>query len=85
MPFALKGNAKKWLYSNPTNSISTCDEFVKSFLKKFYPIDKSAQIRNVINQFEQIGELMWKFSIDLNILLNDLITPLKNGFVPNYL
>ncbi|PKA54931.1 hypothetical protein AXF42_Ash000767 [Apostasia shenzhenica] len=34
MPFALKDNAKKWLYSLGVNSIGTWDDFIKVFLKK---------------------------------------------------
>ena len=35
--FALTDYAEKWLYSLPSNSIKTWEEFVKAFLKKFYP------------------------------------------------
>ena len=38
IPFALKDIAKKWLYNLPVSSISSWDDFVKVFLKKFYPI-----------------------------------------------
>jgi len=38
IPFALKDIAKKWLYNLPASSISSWDNFVKAFLKKFYPI-----------------------------------------------
>ena len=51
--FALKDIAKKWLYNLPAYSISTWDEFVKVFLKKFYPIHKTALIRKNIMQFKQ--------------------------------
>ena len=36
VPFALKNLAKKWLYSLATESITSRDDFVKTFLKKFY-------------------------------------------------
>ena len=39
--FTLKDIAKKWLYNLPASFISTWDEFVKVFLKKFYPIHKN--------------------------------------------
>ena len=52
--FALKDNIKKWLYSLPANSISKWDEFVKTFLKKFYHMHNTARIRNAINQFQQV-------------------------------
>ena len=34
IPFSLRDNAKKWLYSLSTNSITTWAEFVAVFLKK---------------------------------------------------
>jgi len=46
--FALKDIAKKWLYNLPASSISSWDDFVKVFLKKFYPIHKTALIRKNI-------------------------------------
>ena len=47
--FALKDNAKKWLYSLPVNSISTWDGFVVIFLKKFFPSHKTTKLTNEIN------------------------------------
>ena len=35
IPFSLRDNAKKWLYSLITNSITTWAEFVAVFLKSF--------------------------------------------------
>lgn len=55
IPFALRGNARKWLYSLTTNSISTWVEFF-IFLKKFFPMHKTARIRNEINQFHQLPD-----------------------------
>ena len=51
--FALKDIAKKWLYNLPVSSISSWDDFVKVFLKKFYPIHKTALIRKNIMQYRQ--------------------------------
>ena len=48
IPFALKDMAKKWLYNLAISSISSWDDFVKVFLKKFYPIYKTALIREII-------------------------------------
>ena len=42
VPFSLKDLAKKWLYSLEAGSILSWDNFVKAFLKKFYPIHKTA-------------------------------------------
>jgi len=51
--FALKDIAKKWLYNLPVSSISSWDDFVKVFLKKFYPIHKTTLIRKNIMQYRQ--------------------------------
>jgi len=52
IPFALKDIAKKWLYNLPVSSISSWDDFVKVFLKKFYHIHKTALMRKNIMQFK---------------------------------
>jgi len=52
VPFALKDLAKKWLYSLTVDSITSWDDFIKAFLKKFYPIHKTALIRKNIMQFK---------------------------------
>ena len=60
--FAFKDQAKKWLYSLTTDSISTWIEFVTLFLKKFFPTYKTAKLRNEINQFRQAPEEpFWKY------------------------
>ena len=46
--FALKDLAKKWLYSLAAYSITFWDGFIKVFLKKFYPIHKTALVRKNI-------------------------------------
>jgi hypothetical protein len=62
IPFALKDQAKKWLYSLVTDSISTWVEFITVFLKKFFPTYKTAKLRNEINQFRQTPEEpFWKY------------------------
>ena len=53
VPFSLQDLAKKWFYSLEAGSISLWDNFIKAFLKKFYPIHKTAQIRKSILQFKQ--------------------------------
>jgi len=52
VPFALKDLDKKWLYSLAAGSITSWDDFIKVFLKKFYPIHKTALIRDTIMQFK---------------------------------
>ena len=62
IPFSLKDLAKKWLYSLAADSVTTWDDFVKAFLKKFYPIHKTALIRKNIMQFRQEpSELFWRY------------------------
>ena len=52
IPFALKDIAKKWLYNLPASSVSSWDDFVKVFLKKFYPIHKTALMRKKHNAIQ---------------------------------
>jgi len=62
VPFSLKDLAKKWLYSLEAGSISSRDNFIKAFLKKFYPVHMTAQIRKSIMQFKQAAnEPFWKY------------------------
>ena len=60
--FALKNNAKRWLYSLPNQSITIWEDFVRTFLKKFSPHHETAKIMNEINQFYQLaGKSFWKY------------------------
>jgi len=62
IPFSFRDNAKKWLYSLTTNSITTWAEFVSVFLKKFFPMHKTARIRSEIYQFRQWDkEPFWRY------------------------
>ena len=62
IPFSLKDLAKKWLYSLAVDSVTTWDDFVKAFLKKFYPIHKTTLIRKNIMQFRQEpSEPFWRY------------------------
>ena len=70
VPFALKDLAKKWLYSLAAGSITSWDGFIKVFLKKFYPIHKTALIRKTIMQFKQ--ELSYRSGGTLNALKTSL-------------
>jgi len=47
IPFSIKDNAKKWLYSLGTNSIMTRVKFVAIFLK-FFQMYKTTRIRSKI-------------------------------------
>ena len=48
----LKDLTKKWFYSLVAGSITSWDGFFKIFLKKLYPIHKTAFIRKNIMQFK---------------------------------
>ena len=62
IPFSLKDLAKKWLYSLAVDSVTTWDDFIKAFLKKFYPIHKTALIRKNIMQFrKEPNEPFWRY------------------------
>ena len=75
VPFALKDLAKKWLYSLEVGSISSWDNFDKAFLKKFYPIHKTALIRKNILQFKQTAnEPFWNISNVLRTSLPNVLT-----------
>ena len=41
VPFSLKDNAKRLMYSLLANSISSWHDFVKVFLQKYFPNDKT--------------------------------------------
>ena len=66
VPFALKDLAKKCLYSLTKNFITTWDDFAKVFLKKFYPVHKTALFRknimqNPTNRFENTSNISKTF------------------------
>ena len=50
IPFALIGNAKKWMYSLLPNSIKTWNDFVEVFLKKYFPHARTNKLRNRTNK-----------------------------------
>jgi len=52
--FSLKDATKRWIYGLAANSISTWDDFVKLFLRKYFPNAKTVRVRNEINQFVQL-------------------------------
>ena len=56
-PFSLRDKAKGWLHSLPAGSITTWEELAQKFLTKFFPMAKTAAIRNALTQFaQQTGE-----------------------------
>ena len=52
-PFSLKDKAKHWLSSLAPNSIKSWAQLQKEFLKKYFSIGKTHQIRKAITSFSQ--------------------------------
>ena len=52
-PFSLREKAKGWLHSLPAGSITTWEDLAQKFLTKFFPMAKTAAIRNQLTQFQQ--------------------------------
>ena len=62
VPFALKENTKRWMYSLLANSISNWNDFVLVFLRKYFSNGKTAKLKNEINQFIQFDkEPFWRY------------------------
>ena len=62
IPFALKDYAKRWKYGLAANSVTSWNDFVRLFLRKYFPNAKTVKLRNEINQFVQLDrEAFWKY------------------------
>lgn len=60
--FALKNDAKSWMFTLPPNSIHTRVEFYVVFVMKFYPLHKTIQAKNTISNIHQeVNESFWKY------------------------
>jgi hypothetical protein len=55
-PFSLKDNAKLWLNSLAAGSIHNWEELATKFLKRFFPAQKTRQLRREIQTFQQKDE-----------------------------
>ena len=55
IPFALKDSAERWMYDLAANSITSWNNFVRLFLRKYFPNAKTVKVRNEINQFVQLN------------------------------
>ena len=51
-PFSLKDKAKHWL-GTLNVTVQTWDQMQKEFLKKYYPIGQTNQMRKAITSFSQ--------------------------------
>ena len=54
--FSLFGEAKRWLPSFKGNSLTTWDEVVEKFLKKYFPKSKTAERKAAISSFHQFPD-----------------------------
>jgi hypothetical protein len=69
-PFSLKDNAKLWLNSLAAGSIHTWEELATKFLKKFFPAQRTRQLRREIQTFQQKdGDLFFEAWEHFNELL----------------
>ncbi|KAL8115255.1 hypothetical protein AgCh_021914 [Apium graveolens] len=59
--FSLWEKAKSWLHSLPAGSITTWEDLAQKFLTKFFPMAKTATMRNAFIQFmQQTGESLYE-------------------------
>ena len=49
IPFALKDSTKRWMYSLANNYVTSWNDFIRLFLKKYFPNAKTVKLRNEIN------------------------------------
>jgi hypothetical protein len=69
-PFSLKDNAKLWLNSLAAGSIHNWEELATKFLKKFFPAQRTRQLRREIQTFQQKdGDLFFEAWEHFNELL----------------
>ena len=60
--FALKDSAKRWMYRLAANSITSWNDFVRLFLRKYFSNAKTVKLRNEITQFVQLDrKSFWKY------------------------
>ncbi|KAM1092884.1 hypothetical protein ACFX19_020402 [Malus domestica] len=52
-PYTLKDQARRWLLTLPSGSISTSDQLSENFLNKYYPASKTLDMRTQILSFAQ--------------------------------
>ncbi|GKB01257.1 reverse transcriptase domain-containing protein [Tanacetum coccineum] len=52
-PFSFEGAARTWLEKEPPNSITTWNDLVSKFVKRFFSPSKITNLRNEITRFQQ--------------------------------
>ena len=55
-PMCMQDKAKRWLLNQPEGSLATWDDLYKSFMSKFYPAEKTRQLRVQIEKFMQLSD-----------------------------
>ena len=56
LSFSLASEAKRWLHSFKGNSLKTWEEVVDKFLKKYFPVSKTAEGKAKISLFHQFPD-----------------------------
>jgi hypothetical protein len=60
-PFSLKERVKHWFHSLAPNSITSWTQLQQEFLKKYFPIGKTNDIRRAITNISQYeGEQLYE-------------------------
>ena len=54
IPFALKDCPKCQMYDLAANSVTSWNDFMRLFSRKYFPNAKAVKLRNEINQFIQL-------------------------------
>ena len=80
-PFSLKDKAKEWLYSLEPESITSWAKMQQDFLKKYFPIGKTNQMRDAITTFTQQPTEQFHESWDR---LKDLLRKCPHHAVPRW-
>jgi len=52
--FALKDDAKRWMYGHKVGFIKSWDCFLDMFLKRYFPTSKTIRLRNEVLSFVQL-------------------------------
>ena len=79
--FSLKDKAKYWLHTLDSMTISTWDQLQGEFLKKYFSIGKTNQIRKVITSFSQLDGKIFHETWER---LKDLIRKYPHHAVPKW-
>ncbi|XP_049394593.1 uncharacterized protein LOC125858851 [Solanum stenotomum] len=70
-PYSLLGATRRWLDSEPPNSITTWDDLAKKFLSRFFPSKKTAKLRSeIINFAQKQGDDMYQAWARFKQMLN---------------